>query len=143
MPPTAAQRAKIHIAIADLGYSRETYEDILAMNFNGCISSQKLSPREAEKLLSLFRAKGWRPKAARKRGSSASMPQDPQSRMVRALWIKLAQAGVVHDGSDRALNRFAKRMCNIEHLRWCNGQHKYRIIEALKEWANREGVNID
>ena len=33
MPPTAAQRAKIHIAIAELGYSWETYEDILAMNF--------------------------------------------------------------------------------------------------------------
>ena len=62
MPPTAAQRAKIHIAIAELGYSRETYEDILAMNFGGRTSSTQLSPRDAEKLLGIFQAKGWRPR---------------------------------------------------------------------------------
>lgn len=139
MPPTAAQRAKIHIAIAELGYSRETYEDILAMNFGGRTSSTQLSPRDAEKLLGIFQAKGWRP---RRHKNGVPMPQDAQSRKILALWINLHRAGVVRDGSNRALRHFVKRMCGIDHLAWCDSQHNYRIIEALKDWAKREEVDL-
>ena len=143
MPPTAAQRAKIHIAIADLGYSRETYEDILAMNFGGRTSSAQLSARDAEKLLGIFKAKGWKPGPRRsKKKDPITLPSDAQSRKILALWIELHRAGVVHDGSNRALCKFVKRLSGVDHLAWCNGQHKYRIIEALKEWAEREGVDI-
>lgn len=144
MPPTPAQRAKIHIAIAELGYSRDDYEDILAMNFGGRTSSTQLSPRDAEKLLSIFKARGWRPKP--KRGATAqpaaSIPQDGLSRKILSLWITLHQAGVVRDGSNRALHRFVKRLSGAECLRFCSKEHKHRIIETLKSMAKREGVNI-
>lgn len=142
MPPTRAQTAKIHIALHELGLSDAIYRDILAMNFGGRTSSTQLSPQDAELLLGIFRAKGWRPKRGAAPQPAASIPQDGLSRKILSLWITLHQAGVVRDGSNRALHRFVKRLSGAECLRFCSKEHKHRIIETLKSMAKREEVDL-
>ena len=107
MPPTKAQLAKIHIAIKDLGLSNEIYRDILFVNFK-VKSSSKLNQFSADQLLDIFKAKGWKAKSAKKKGISPKL-DNPQQRKVQALWITMAKAGKIRNGSDPALQKYVKR----------------------------------
>ena len=140
MPPSKAALAKIHIAKKELGLSDEVYRDILKIQC-GRTSSAKLTPMQAEQLLRHFKKLGWQPKAAQKL-PGMDIPSDGQSQKILALWISLHQAGVIKDRSDKALLAFVKRMTHKDHLRWCDGQDKHKIIEALKDWAKREDVDV-
>lgn len=140
MPPTRAQLAKIHIAKKELGISDEIYRDILHVNFH-VESSSKLNRFSAEKLLTLFKTKGWKPKASKKKGHSPKL-KDSQQRKVQALWITLAKAGVVRNGSDIALQKYVKRLTGLDNLQWCGDAECYQLIESLKSWAQREDVHV-
>ncbi|MEW6427305.1 MAG: regulatory protein GemA [Thermodesulfobacteriota bacterium] len=140
MPPTKAQYAKIHIAVKALGLDDEEYRDILHHRFQ-VRSSRELTERQAEALLLVFRTAGWNPAPRAMPGRKAAPPvsrEDAQGRMIRGLWITLAKAGAVADGSERALNRYIKRMVRIDALRFCTPGHKSRLIEHLKSWEKRD-----
>jgi phage gp16-like protein len=66
----------------------------------------------------------------------------PMARKVVAIWINMALAGKVRKGSDAALQSYVKRMTGVDNLAWCDNKQLWRLIEALKSWANREGVEI-
>lgn len=146
--PSKADLAKIHIAKKELGLTDEVYRDILKARFGKSKdSAAKLTPGQAFSLLNHFQKLGWKPKGA-SRLPGMEIPADGQSKKIQALWITLHQAGVVKDGSDKALLKFVKRMTSTktfagkDHLRFCDGQDKYKIIEALKDWAKREDVDV-
>jgi len=148
--PSKTDLAKIHIAKKELGLSDEIYRDILKARFGkNKDSAAKLTPGQAFTLLNYFQKLGWKPKGGTVRLPGMEIPADGQSKKIQALWITLHQAGVVKDGSDKALMKFVKRMTTTktfagkDHLRFCDGQDKFRIIEALKDWAKREGVSLD
>ena len=148
MPPSKADLAKIHIAKKELGLNDEEYRDILRYRFGPKKdSAAKLTPGQAFSLLNHFKTLGWKPKGPGKL-PGLQVPPDGQSKKIQALWITLAQAGVVRDGSDKALMAYCKRMTATkgtpgkEHLRFCDAQDKWTIIEALKDWAAREGVDV-
>lgn len=61
------------------------------------------------------------------------------ARKARALWISLYQLGEVHNASDQALEAFAKRQLGCEKLAWARQSDAYKLIEALKSWAERAG----
>jgi hypothetical protein len=63
----------------------------------------------------------------------------PMARKARALWISLHQLGVVKNPSEQALEGFAKRQLKCENLVWANQGHAYKLIEALKVMAKRNG----
>ena len=148
MPPSKADLAKIHIAKKELGLSDEAYRDILRARFGKSKdSAAKLTPGQAFSLLAHFKKCGWKPKG---QGPlpGFSIPADGQSKKIQALWITLSQAGKIRDGSDKALMSFCKRMTATQdhpgrdHLRFCDSQDKWKIIEALKDWAKREDVDV-
>lgn len=142
MPPSKADLAKIHIAKKELGLTDEIYRDILKARFGKSKdSAAKLTPGQAFSLLNHFQKLGWKPKGQRSL-PGISIPSDGQSKKIQALWINLHQAGAVKDGSDQALMKFVKRMTGKDHLKWCDGQDKNKIIEALKDWATRENVSL-
>ena len=89
-------------------------------------------------LLNYLRAKGFheRPATAAR---TQSVGSDAQHRLIRVLWIKLHQAGKVHDPSETALNAFVKRMSGIERVEWLYSRKANVVIEALKAWLAREG----
>jgi len=141
MPPTAAQNKKIHLAKNQLGLSDEVYRDILRVNFK-VKSSKELSSFQAERLLELFKSKGWKARPAKKKGYSPQY-DDLQHRKIVAMWITMADAGVIRNRSDKALQAYVKRVVKIDNLKWCDGEDCRILIESLKSWGKREDVYFD
>lgn len=138
MPPTNAEYAKINIACKQLGLNKY---DLLADRY-GLESSKNLNRQQTVDLLQHFKVLGWKPK--RKKSSKASPKyEDAQMRKIVAIWITLAQAKVVRNGSDQALQKYVKRMTGKDNLKWCDGEDLHNLIESLKKWAIREGVELD
>jgi phage gp16-like protein len=146
MPPTNAQRAQIKIAQKELGLVDDDYRAILKVQFNRT-SCMQLSTVQAERLIRHFQKLGWVKKSQNKL-PGFEVPPDGKSQKILALWITLHKAGPVKDGSDQALMKFVKRMTKTktfpgkDHLKFCDGQDKFKIIEALKDWAKREDVDV-
>ena len=135
MAPSRVDLAKIHIAKKELGLSDDAYRDILRMRYKKD-SAAKLSSAQARNLVDHFKTLGFRVK--RKKNSKASPKYDnPQMRMVVALWITLGNEGVVKNKADQALQKYVKRMTGKDNLRWCDGMDLDRIINSLKKWEKR------
>lgn len=141
MPPSKVTLAKIHIAKKELGLTDEAYRDILR-RIAGKDSAAGISEAQAEKVLRHFVRLGWRPKYQQEL-PGITIPKDLQSQKVRALWITLRKAGVVRNGSDLALLHFVKRVTGRHRLEWCSADDKNKVIEALKDWARREKVELE
>ncbi len=133
MMPSRNELAKIHIAKKELGLSDEQYRDILAWKFKKT-SAKDLNSRQVARLLNDFRARGWKP---RRRPRDRAQQGDPQSRKIRALWLTLAEMGVLRDSSERALAAYVKRMVGVDDLRFVDAGRKRRVIESLKKWIAR------
>ena len=136
-----AMLAKVHIAKKDLALEDDDYRAIIRrVSKDRTDSSAKLSQAQLHDLLAELRRLGWKPNAAALGRGAA---RDPQSSKVRALWLTLAEAGVVRERGESALRAYVKRMTGRDDLRFCDSAEKWRLIEALKAWALREGVEID
>lgn len=138
--PSRIDLAKIHIAKKELGLTDEEYRDILYCQYRKK-SSKDLTPGQAWKLLAYFKNMGWKPKQ-QSALPGMSVPNDGQSKKIQALWITLNQAGIVKNGSNKAMMAFVKRITKKDQLKWCDSQEKNRVIEALKEWAARKEVTL-
>ena len=142
MPPTYAQYAKINSACKELGIDK--YE--ILMDRYGLETSKKLTPGQVKDLLSYFMNLGWKVKRKKKeknkKKKNSPSYSDAQMRMVVGLWITLADAGVIHDRSDPALQKYVKRMTKVDNLRWCSSFELGRLIESLKAIGKREGVTL-
>lgn len=62
---------------------------------------------------------------------------DPQTRMIRGLWLELGKSGKLKDGSFHALASFVRRQTGKDRLEWCDMRDKDKVIEALKAWTKR------
>lgn len=59
---------------------------------------------------------------------------------VRALWWSLYWLGEVEQTDDRAIGAFVKRQTGVAALRFLDHRHAPAVIEALKAWLQRVGV---
>lgn len=60
---------------------------------------------------------------------------------VRALWWSLYWLGEVHQTDDRTIGTFIKRQTGVGAMRWLDHRSAPSVIEALKSWLERVGVN--
>jgi len=140
--------AKVHLAKKDLRLDDETYRDILERE-TGRRSSAECSVQELENLVAHFRRQGFVPKTVaggRKDSAVQRRPRPadhPVAKKARALWISLHQLGVVENASEQALEAFAKRQLGVERLQWMDQGFSSKLIDALKDWAKREGWDQD
>lgn len=157
--------AKIHIAKKELGWSDDMYRDILQARYKKD-SSAKLTRFEGEDLLGHFKGLGFKVRRSGNRGDTIpnqtaesghvpSIPSSPRpfktsatyerpmARKVVAIWVNLALSGKLRNSSDVALQSYVKRMTGVDNLAWCDEQQLWTLIEALKKWAKREGVELD
>jgi len=58
----------------------------------------------------------------------------------RALWGSLARAGVVRADTDAALMAYVRRQTRVSHWRFANSAQINAVIESLKLWCARAGV---
>ncbi|MFH1027795.1 MAG: regulatory protein GemA, partial [Pseudomonadota bacterium] len=130
--------AKIHIGKKELNLSDEIYRDIL-FHAGGVESSADLDWQGRRAVLERYRELGWQSKPAKKAGVRAArrLADDPQSKMLRALWIQLHQSGKVKDPSEAALCSFVKRMTRKDALQWLSDRDVTVVKKALKDWLER------
>jgi phage gp16-like protein len=134
--PGRNELAKIHIAIKQLGISDDDYRQLLFNRYKKR-SAAKITLHQSWDLLAHFKKLGFQakpPGAAR----TFRVPDDPQSRKIRALWITLAHGGAVRNPAESALNKYCKRMVGVEALAFATTGMKSRLIEHLKEWQRRD-----
>ncbi len=136
MPPTNAEYAKINIACKQLGIDKY---NLIADRY-GLESSKQLTRQQTLDLLLHFKALGWKPvrkKSFTKKNKTSPHYEDARMRKVVALWITLADAGVVKNRANYSLQKYVKRMTGKDNLRWCDGADLNVLIDGLKAWGKR------
>ncbi len=150
-----AMLAKVHMGAKDLGLDEDARRDLM-QRLTGHRSGADCSAGQLGLVLNEYRRLGWGQKSRKPKtqpGLVASNPSaaprstraadHPAAKKARALWISLAQLGVVRNGSEQALEAFATRQLKVERLQWADQAQCFRLIEALKKMAERAGWNQD
>ena len=131
--------AMMHVAKRDLGLDDDTYRAVL-VRVTGKRSSKDMTDRERQAVLDEFRRQGFKP-ASKARGKPGRPLSGPYAKKAQALWIALWNLGAVEDKRDSALLAFVCRQTGIERTEWIlDARHGRSVIEALKSWCVREGV---
>ena len=134
-PRRRAMLAKVHVAKKELGLDETLYGDVLFRE-TGHSSSANCSDAELTRLLDAFKRMGFQAKPKQPRSRIAD---HKTARKARALWISLGYLGAIDNVSEKALEAFAKRQLGCERMQWADQNMMFRLIEALKAMALREG----
>jgi len=139
-----SELAKIHVAKKQLALDDDTYraiiERISAKYRSAPVrSSAALDQDERHELLAEFGRLGVKPKSPR--GWPWVDDDDPQRRLILALWHDLVELGVVakHD-AQLHLRNFIKRQTGVDALKWLGPEDATKAIEGLKAWRDREAA---
>ncbi|MFA5825833.1 MAG: regulatory protein GemA [Gallionellaceae bacterium] len=122
----------IKIAQKQLGMDDETYRAML-WTVARVKSSTELDFAGRKKVLAHLESRGFK----RTKPQPRKLADDPQSKMIRALWLQLHEAGKVRNPSESALAAFAKRQTGRDALQWLSGAEASALIEELKKWLAR------
>lgn len=130
--------AAIHVAKRDLGLDEDTYRAKLA-NITGKTSVKDMTEAERQKVLTVFRSEGFKPKADRRADGRLKLSGRFAGKL-QALWIAGWNLGIFKNRDDAALEAFVKRQTGLDAVRFCRDADDARkAIEALKAILAREG----
>ncbi len=120
-------------------------------------SITKMSITELKAVLDDMRSHGFTPRRGKMprtltkgkhKSPAASAKESPMLGKIRALWITMSQQGIVRDGSDEALNAFARKNANkarrergmplVLNITGMTEREIYVVLETLKSWQRRE-----
>jgi phage gp16-like protein len=124
--------AKVHVAKKEMGLLDDDYRAML-IEVTGRSSSADCTVAELRKLVEHMKAKGFQPKKA------SSAADHPFAKKARAMWISLYHLGAIDNPSEQALEAFARRQLGCMKMQWANQAHGYKVVEALKAIAERNG----
>lgn len=122
----------IKIAQKQLGMDDETYRAML-WTVARVHSSTELDFAGRKKVLEHLEACGFK----RTKPQARKLADDPQSKMIRALWLQLHEVGKVRNPSETALAAFVKSQTKRDDLHWLSGKEASALIEQLKKWLAR------
>lgn len=156
MKPAPRQNhlAAIHMAQKALGLSAEDAMGV-KLHVTGKASAADMTPMQRKQYLahlsglqaSMALARGekpaYTPKPRNPLYRTLDDDQDARWLKARALWHALAAAGVVRTNTDAALMAYMQRQTKLEHWRFLNGYQVNAVIEALKKWCVRSGVDTE
>ncbi len=128
--------AKIHIGKSKLCMVDESYRALL-VRITGKESTKDMSGAELEAVLKEFERLGF--KTTTFRAGPRLLPNDPQIKRVRALWLNLYHLGAIHDGSEKNLEAYCLRMAKVEKIQWMRSHQIDAVIRGLLGWLNRIG----
>lgn len=130
--------AAIHVAKRDLGLDDDTYRAKLA-NITGKSSVKDMTEAERQKVLTVFRSEGFKPKAERRPDGRLKLSGRYAGKL-QALWIAGWNLGIFENRDDAALEAFVKRQTGLDAVRFCRDPEDARkAIEALKAILARDG----
>ncbi len=121
--------ASIHIKKKELGLDDGDYRAHLKQ-WTGLNSSAGMTNKQLKYVLVQFNTM-----------MQATQPPNYEVKgKVKALWLSGYHLGLIDDDSETALRAFIKRQLKIDHENWMNPQIAYKVIEGLKGWLERAGV---
>lgn len=153
--------AKIHIAKKDLGLDDDTYREVIrAIGKADSGSSRDLDEAGRARVLKHFKSKGWKVRRSRmdndvrrKRATphGEELASDNQVRMIRSLWIQMAEAGAVQNRTEQGLRAWTQSVTRKYHPKkagysapeFLPQEVAQRVIEHLKAWARRCNIELD
>jgi len=136
-PHRRALLAKVHLARKELALSEDDYRAIL-LDVAGRRSAADCNDAQLVAVVERFKARGW--KQAQPKGRSGGKPADHRpAGKARALWISLYHLNAISDPSERALEAFARRQLGCQRMQWADQSMMFRLIEAQKAIAERNG----
>lgn len=148
--------AKIHIAKKDLALDDDAYQHIIR-NVGGAESGSAadLDPAGRTKVIGHFIRQGWRPRRRpRPRGALTDdgelRASDGQIKMIRSIWIQMADAGAVENRTEQGLRAWLRASTRRYHPQRAGYSAPefipewvaQRVIEQLKSWAKRCNVML-
>ncbi|MGH1460979.1 MAG: gp16 family protein [Neptuniibacter sp.] len=145
-----AALAQIHIAKKQLGMDDDVYRDALEQ-ITGKRSCSGMHISELYLVIKHMEKCGFKTKRqSQKTGRSQKKQYSPKSKgqvidVMRAIWIEMHHEGIVDDGSEMALTRWAERQSStlnsgvgIAELEWLERtKHVGPVLESLKQWRTR------
>lgn len=146
-----AHLAAMHMAQKALGLTAED-ASALKIAVTGVVSGADMTAAQRRKYLAHL--SGLQAAAARARGAkpahdparpalqrSASDSADARWSKARVLWQALASNGQVRADTDAALMAYFTRQTKLEHWRFANDAQINTVIESLKRWCHRVGID--
>ena len=126
----------IHAGRRQLGIEEEDARDIYE-RMTGKRSLRAMSENERQAVVGELRRMGF----SRPSNPTRKKLEGKYAPKLQALWIALWNFGVVNNRDDAALLAFVKRQTDLDHARFLHHSGDARkVIEALKGWLKREGV---
>lgn len=130
--PRGALIKKVQVARKSLGIQDDDYRAMME-RVTGHRSAKDCNANELRAAISNFERMGFRSAGHRNIGTGHTV------RKARAMWISLYQLGAIDDRTDAALEAFGRRQLKVDRLQWANEREGFRLIEALKAMAERNG----
>ncbi len=122
----------IRIATGQIGMDDDAYREML-QTVIGKRSLKGSTPQEQWRVVEALKGLGFQPRPIHK---GKELPSDPQAKKIRALWLTMADCGVVRDRSERALNNYVRRITG-QTLADATTKQCIVVIETLKSWLDR------
>jgi hypothetical protein len=145
--PRQSHLAAIHMAQKALGLSADDAVSV-KLAVTGVASAGSMTAMQRKQYLAHLSAAQERagliaPRPTKRPYVQRSVDDadDARWQKARALWHALAAAGVVRADTDAALMTYVKRQTKLEHWRFLNGYQVNSVIEALKGWCVRSGID--
>jgi len=126
--------AMVHIAVKELGITKDDYRTILKWQFNQA-SAADLSIMELQYLVEYFKEHGWKSKSKRgqrieDRGRTRKTDNGPQLEALRERAIEVA--GELENG-ERRLQGLCRKLCGVDRIEWCTEVGKLKGLVAALE----------
>lgn len=132
---------KIKLAQKSLQMDDDDYRQMLLRVTTTQTSTTKCSVAQLTRVVEEMKRLGF---VATPRKPTARRAADhPTALKARALWISLHHLGAVQNPTEPALEAFARRQLKCDALQWADGGQMFKLIEALKAMAEREGWSQD
>lgn len=136
----AAKIRMIQVARRQLQMDEDTYRAAIALAVPGKSSCSDCTVGQLDKVIDHLKKKGFKPakpaKAQRAKPERRPLDTSSEASKARAVWLLLAEMGVVRDASEGALAAYVRRQAGVDDLRWVRDMAP--IIEGLKGWAARK-----
>jgi phage gp16-like protein len=128
----------IHVGKTQLKLDDELYREVLEST-TGKNSCKLLSVPQLEAVLARMKQLGFAVDSKEKSGVN-NLADDAQSKLIRHLWLQLHEAGQIRNGSEQALAKFVENRVHVSALQFLSTHHANMIINHLREWCKRCGI---
>lgn len=128
--------AKIHLAKKQCGLDDMAYRAMLK-RVAGCSSSAELTADGRALALDELKRLGFKPAPPKAAGRRIPETNEPQIRLIRALWLDLRDMGVLRDPSEKALAHYCQKICGISAINWLGPLDARKFIGALVRWKSQ------